>query len=78
MLSDHYKASDLPLVMKEIERIFAASQKALQMAESAQFERREDVSAEFQGAFENLFILNRKKRDADTVRAVNEEAWKMF
>ncbi|GGP07348.1 hypothetical protein [Oceanobacillus neutriphilus] len=73
MLSDHYKTADLPLVMKEVDRIFQASQKAFSLVETAQFERKEDLIFELQGAFENLVTLNQKKLNAEAIKAINED-----
>ncbi len=73
MLSDHYKTADLPLVMKEVERIFQASQKAFMLAETAQFDRKEELIVELQGAFENLVVLHHKKLNAEAIKAINED-----
>lgn len=72
MLKDHYQIEDYKQMIDEINRIFEASQKALKMAETAQFERRNEVSAEITGALENLRMLNRKKIDADVTEKAEE------
>ncbi|GIO22464.1 hypothetical protein [Oceanobacillus sp. J11TS1] len=72
-LSDNYKATDLALVMQEYERLFSATEKVFQMADTAQFELQGNAILEINGALENLSILNRKKKDADAVKPINED-----
>lgn len=68
MLKDHYRVKDMGLVVTEIERILVISQKALQMAETAQFERKQEVVSEILGALENLMMLNRNKIEEDVTK----------
>ncbi len=72
MLKDHYRVKDMGLVVTEIERILVISQKALQMAETAQFERKQEVVSEILGALENLMMLNRKKIEEDVMTQAME------
>ena len=72
MLKDHYRIEDIGAVVMQIETILNASQRALQMAETAQFERNQEVAAEILQALENLMMLNRKKVDSEITAVANE------
>ncbi|GIO18104.1 hypothetical protein J18TS1_12040 [Oceanobacillus oncorhynchi subsp. incaldanensis] len=78
MLSDHYKETDLALLMQQYEQALDAFNKTFQMLETAQFERKGEVILELHAALENAEILNRKKRDTDSIQSINEETMKMF
>ena len=65
MLKDHYLIEDYPEMVDQIENLFNASMKAVEMAEKADFNTKNEILADINRSLEILQALNRKKIDRD-------------
>ena len=67
MLKDHYLIEDYPEMVDQIENLFNVSMKAVEMAEKADFNTKNEILAEMNRSLEILQALSRKKisRDVD-------------
>jgi len=65
MLKDHYLVEDYESMITQIENIFKAGTKAVEIAEKAEFSAKDELLAEMSTSLENLMMLHRRKIDHD-------------
>ena len=70
MLKDHYLIEDYPEMVDQIENLFNASMKAVEMAEKADFNTKNEILADINRSLEILQALNLKK----VKRVIDEKA----
>ena len=77
MLKDHYLIEDYPEMINQIENLFNVSMKAVEMAEKADFNTKNEILADINRSLEILQALNRKKinQEVDEKAAVLIRDW---
>ncbi|MCM3396821.1 hypothetical protein M3638_03070 [Oceanobacillus profundus] len=72
MLKDHYLIEDYPEMVDQIENLFNASMKSVEMAEKADFNTKHEILADMNRSLEILQALNRRKINQDVDNGARE------
>ncbi|MDO6448121.1 hypothetical protein [Oceanobacillus profundus] len=72
MLKDHYLIEDYPEMVDQIVNLFNASMKAVEMAEKADFNTKNEILADINRSLEILQALNRRKINQDIDNGARE------